>query len=58
MADNRKKNKSNKNGAIGVIDIGSSKICCLMAKPETGLGILGPGESATASVKIDVDMGL
>jgi len=25
---------------------------------ETGLGILGPGESATASVKIDVDMGL
>lgn len=45
MADKRKKNKGNKSGAIGVIDIGSSKICCLMAKPDSDgqLSITGVG---------------
>jgi len=61
MADNRKKNKSNKNGAIGVIDIGSSKICCLMAKPDnegqltvTGVGYQGSfGMRAGAVANMD-----
>lgn len=50
MKDRR---KAGKNGLVGVIDVGSSKICCVIAKPEANgsLKVVGYGHQASFGLR-------
>lgn len=49
----RDRRKAGKNGLVGVVDVGSSKVCCVIAKPEAdgSLKVVGYGHQASFGVR-------
>lgn len=49
----RDRRKAGKSGLVGVVDVGSSKVCCVIAKPETdgSLRVVGYGHQASFGIR-------